>query len=48
MAGFAEKTHTDVSLWDALELREPMEGLAERRARLRRGLGRAAPYLIKK
>ena len=28
MAEFAEKTHTDVSLWDALELREPMEGLA--------------------
>ena len=28
MAEFAEKTHTDVSLWDSLELREPMEGLA--------------------
>ena len=29
MAEFAEKTHTDVSLWDALELREPMEGLSK-------------------
>ena len=28
MAEFADKTHTDVSLWDALELREPLEGLA--------------------
>ena len=28
MAEFAEQTHTDVSLWDALELREPMEGLS--------------------
>jgi hypothetical protein len=27
MAEFAEKTHTDVSLWDALALREPMENL---------------------
>ena len=29
MAEFAEQTHTDVSLWDALELREPMEGLSK-------------------
>ena len=29
MAEFADKTHTDVSLWDALELREPMEGLSK-------------------
>ena len=29
MAEFADKTHTDVSLWDALELREPLEGLSK-------------------